>query len=147
MQMIGSVSSLKKTIADLQLKQLAKLETPAIDDQTADSPGLRGSAVLNQILSSNMNQLQESEQSLDDLPGIDDDDSLVGKNVRYENQNIRLAIIHRTDDSTNIPVALNEAGEIIDDYEIPSYMNDVDLYMTEGVAKSKLGHTFPLIIR
>lgn len=149
LQMISGVSSLKKTIADLQLKQYARLasDTLAATKQDAEVPEMRGSAVLQQILSNNLNQLPENNPSLDDLPGIDDDDSLVGKNVRYENQNIQLAVIYHMDDSTHEPVAINEAGEIIDDYELPSYMNDVDLYMTEGVAKDQMGHTFPLIIR
>lgn len=150
LQMIGGVSSLKKTIADLNLKQYERLSKVGTDSGTITNEDLKGSSMLKEILTADINHTTPSTSSLDDLPdvnSIDNDDSMVSIDVRNEGRNIQLAIIHDTATSTNIPVALNEAGEIVNDYSIPSYMNDVDLYVTEGIAKSKLGHTFPLIIR
>ena len=150
LQMIGGVSSLKKTIADLNLKQYERLAKAGTDSGTITNEDLKGSSMLKEILAADINHTTPSTSSLDDLPdinSIDNDDSMVSIDVRNEGRNIQLAIIHDTATSTNIPVALNEAGEIVNDYSIPSYMNDVDLYVTEGIAKSKLGHTFPLIIR
>ena len=150
LQMINGVSTLKKTIADLQLKQWQRMATGNNDDNSAinTSDDLRGSAVLKQLISSNIAQIPSAQMdNLPDINDIDDDESLVSVDVRNEGKNIQLAIIHDTETSSNIPVALNENGEILDDYKIPSYMNDVDVYLTEGIAKSKLGDTFPLIIR
>lgn len=149
LQMINGVSSLKKTVADLQMKQWQKLtvSTGSVD-VGGTSDDLRGSAVLKQLLSSDLNNIPAT--SLDNLPDandIDDDESLVSVDVKNEGRNIQLAIIHDSETSSNIPVALNENGEIIDDYKIPSHMNDVDVYLTEGIAKTKFGETFPLIIR
>ena len=153
LQMIGGVGSLKKTIADLQLKQLAKLASSLGSDDPSggDSADLRGSAVLQQIINSGMNKTSAIDtaaaSNLPDINAVDDDSSLVSVDVKNENQKITLAIIHDLSTSTNRPVALNEQGEEISGYNIPYYMNDVDIYPTEMVAKSGLGHTFPLIFQ
>lgn len=152
LQMINGVSSLKKTIADLQLKQYAKLATGNTDGETSMmTQDMKGSSILQQILAEDVSTLASSNNasasSLPDLNTLDNDDSLVSVDVRNENRNIQLAIVHDTETSENIPVALNEAGEVVHDYNIPSYMNDVDVFLTEGVARSKLGQTFPLIVK
>ena len=148
LQMISGVSSLKKTIADLQMKQWQKMAVQSGTDTPATSDDLRGSAVLKELLSANVNNIpQASMENLPDMNDIDDDDSLVSVDVKNEGRNIQLAIIHDSETSSNIPVALNENGEILEDYKIPSHMNDVDVYLTEGIAKTKFGETFPLIIR
>ena len=152
MQMISSVGTLKKTIADLQLKQWQKLPTVVNADESPLSNGeLRGSAVLQQLMSVPREQLQQpTATDINNLPTmeeIDNDESLVSVDVKNEGKNVQLAILYDSETSNTIPIAMNDSGEIIDDYNIPSYMNDVDLYLTEGIARSKLGHTFPLIIR
>lgn len=150
LQMINGVSSLKKTVADLQMKQWQKMAVAggATESGVGTSDDLRGSAVLKQLLSSDLSNIQNTSiADLPDINEIDDDDSLVSVDVKNEGRNIQLAIIHDTETSSNIPVALNENGEIVDDYNIPSHMNDVDVFLTEGIAKTKFGETFPLIIR
>lgn len=151
--MAGGIGSLKKTIADLQLKQLQKMAASSAAttmDQPVTSDDLRGSAVLSQIINSGIRRDMMGDMgSVGDLPDIDsmDDESLVGVDVRNENRNITLAVLYDTSTSETTPVALNENGEVVDDYNIPSYMNDVDVHLTEKVAKDGYGHTYPLIFR
>ena len=149
LQMINGVGSLKKTIADLYLKQLGRSGS-SVDVPVLDSADMRGSHTLQQILASGANNVPAySDMNIDDLPSVDsiEDESLLGNQIRYENQNIKLAILHDLSTSKNTPVAINEAGQLLEDYDIPSYMNDVDVYHTEGIAKDKMGHTFPLIVQ
>lgn len=150
LQMINGVSGLKKTIADLQLKQLTKFtgtgENGEVPQMTTD---LKGSTILQSILAEDASHLASGTPDTSNLPSIEslDDDSLVSVDVKNENRNITLAILYDSETSKATPIALSETGEVVDDYNIPSYMYDVDLFLTENVARSKLGHTFPIIVK
>jgi hypothetical protein len=150
LQMINGVGSLKKTIADLNLKQLKGL---GIGDGAdgGDSDDLFGSKVMTQVFNSKASSMSSASspfqnQTIDDLPDVDSDDTgLVGNSVRNEMRDIQKAILYNSTDGSHRPV-ITSNGQILDGEEIPFEMREYDVLLAENIARSRYGETYPLIV-
>lgn len=156
MQLVEKNVNAKKAIADLTIKQKKELGTEL--ESGGDMSDV-GSSFMKQILSGRNQMFMEGEaadvsdfseddmiSSLDDIE-IDNDDRYeeTEKYLKYENKNVTVNVVITDDDVENYCfVAMDEDGEIIDDYPLPE-KTGLSINRSTNIATDTYGEKYVII--
>lgn len=148
LQMINGVGGLKKTIADLQLKQFRGF-AGELGGGDVSSMDATGAAILQNIIRADASRadLQNSSDpdSYQDLDSIDDEYAMPNS-VINEKRGVQLVALYDTETGIAEPVGQLPTGEIVrDGVDIPLHSRDLTVYLSEKMAKDSVGNTYQLV--
>lgn len=156
MQLVKEKINLKKTAAELNLKQkkeLGGVDTGDINEFAAN--------FLKQTLT-NRNQLSATDRNAPEVSEYNDDgDDLfndlessmddekrpdeVEKYLKYENSNVKVYVVITNDDVENYEfIAMDQDNQIIDDYPMPIH-TDISVNRSTNIATDEYGKKYTII--
>lgn len=157
MQLVDKQVNSKKLIAELTLKQ--RKELGAGLDENANMADV-GSSLMKQILSERNSLFQDGGEAgevsdmtedemfsaLDDIEIEDGDrEEETEKYLKYENQNVTVSVVITDNDIENYEfIAMDEDGEIIDDYPLPE-KTGLSINRSTNIATDTYGEKYVII--
>lgn len=154
LQMIKEQANLKKTIADLSMKEKKEFGSNTGNEEDI---GLLSSSMLKQMINesaqSNSNsdfgisdaEMDDVFDSISEQVGHTDDDDEIDKYLKYESSNVTIfACISDKDDEESYFIAKDENGNIIDDYPLPE-MTKLSINRSTEVATDIYSRKYPII--
>lgn len=156
MQLVEKNVNAKKTIADLTIKQRKEL---AGELESGINMSDAGSSFMKQLLSERNQMFSEGDpadvsdfseedmlSSLDEIDlGDEDRSEETEKYLKYENQNVKISVIITDNDVENYQfVAMDEDGEIIEDYPLPE-KTGLSINRSTNIATDTYGEKYVII--
>lgn len=154
LQIADKKANLKKTIADLTMKEKKDFGGKAGDETDI---GLLGSSMLKRLLDetsrdSTGGELDIVDGSIDDIYDsvsdeveLTDDDDEIGKYLKYESANVTIYVCINSQDNTDAYfLAKDDNGNEIDDYPLPQ-MTPLRINRSTNVATDTYSRHYPII--
>ena len=155
LQLIKEQAGLKKTIADLSMKEKKEFGQKMGED--GEDIGLASSSMLRKMISEQANNMQASDIEVSDADNLDElfeslsadigeteDSAEIDKYLKYENANVTLYACINEDTDTQYFVAKDENGNVIDDYPLPE-MTKLNINRSTNVATDIYSRKYPII--
>lgn len=155
---VKEIAGIKKTIAELNMKERDKFG--AMNGADSEDMGQFASSYLKKIMGANSDLSGGSNEfGIDDVDSADDfftdmdfnmrssedfvdRSSDAEKYLKYENQKVTVKVLFDEENDTKEFVAINEDGEVVDDYPLPTTINTLSINRSTGIATDKFGQKF-----
>ena len=153
LQLIKEQANLKKTIADLTMKEKKEFGSGAGKD---DDIGLLSSSMLKQMInestqSNSGGDFSISDAEMDDVfddiseqLGRTEEDDEIDKYLKYESANVTVYACVNDGDGENYFIAKDDNGNVIEDYPLPE-MTQLSINRSTDVASDVYSRKYPII--
>ena len=155
LQLIKERASLKKTIADLTMKE--KKEFGAANAGDGDDVGLMSSTMLKKMISEASANRQEADIGVSEADDLDElfdsisadieeteDAAEIDKYLKYEKAGVTVYVCINEEADVRYFVAKDKDGNVIDDYPLPD-MTDLNINRSTNIANDIYSRKYPII--
>lgn len=157
--LIKQISDIKKTIADLSMKERKELGSLMNEDGSISD---NAAALLKQLISgdrkaymgdgiANVEDLDDDEymasainDAISGMNGVEQREEETQKYLRYEGHGVKVKVI-LNDDGTHTFFAEDSEGNIVDDYPLPSNNTALSINRSTMIAKDDYGVAYQIV--